>query len=358
MKLFGFLKPKAEPFPKFRDYVRQIVRQNEPTAKFDNNDNGFILTLKKVPIACNLKNLYATYSQDPRQRDSIVKQWIDTLIMEVPEQSWHEALSSLRPMLKTHEYVKLANGQMSKANADDVLSARPFIGDLAVIISREYGGTLTAVTDRQLVQWGVSLDEAMRQALNNMSVMGFPGAMTEMRSQGTMVRGGAGAGDVVGLVFEYDHLTATWFALERFRDHIGMKLHHDFVVAVPYRSRLVAVRADEPGLVASVLQSARSSRNVSYALTSQCYHVDVSSTGGKVTIYTGKHKGEGISDSDMFGTGSMGGTLQSITNAAALNAPALGSGGSRNAPLVDFTQWGLNEPTDDQAEDIMTPWSK
>ncbi len=356
MKLFGFLKPKAEPFPKFRDYVRQVVRHNEPSAKFENNDNGFILTIKKTPIACNLKNLYATYSRDPRERDSVVKQWIDTLIMEVPEQTWSEAMASLRPTLKTNEYVKLANIQMKKANNADALSARPFIGDLAVIIVREYGGTLTAVSDLQLQQWGVTLDDAIRQALNNMSVMGFPAPITEMRSQGSLTRGGAGAGDVVGLVFEHDHLTATWLLLERFRDHIGMKLHHDFVVAVPYRSRLVAVRADEPGLVASVLQSARSARNISYGLTSQCYHVDMTSTGGKVTIFTGKHKGEGIGDGDMFGTGSMGGTLQSITNAAALNAPALGSAGAKSAPMVDFSQWGLSEPTDGQGDEVATPW--
>jgi hypothetical protein len=353
MKLFGMFKPKAVPFPQFRDYVRQIVRQNEPKSKFENTENGFILTVEKVPISCNLRNLYASYSIDPRERDSIVKMWIDTLITEVPEHSWLEAQQTLRPMLKTSNYIKLANYQMQRNATPDTLPFRPFIGDLAVIAVREFGGTLTAVTDNQLKKWGVSVEEAIRQALNNVSMSGFPNPVNEIRSSGTMQRGRAGSGDVVGLVFEDNHLTATWFILERFRDHIAMRLNANYVVAVPYRSRLMAVRADEPGLVSSVIQTTRGVKNAAYTLTNQCYHVDVTSTGGVVTIYTGNQKGKGMEDANMFGVNNMGGTLQKQGDGSA--AGFVASGGPNE--LVDFSAWGLSEPIEESASDI-TPWSR
>lgn len=352
MNLFGMFKPKPVTFSQFRDYVRQIARQNEPKAKFENTENGFILTIEKTPVSCNLKNLYASYCADTRERDNIVKGWIDTLITVVPEHSWTEAIGTLRPMLKTGNYIKLANHQMQRNPTPDTLPFRPFIGELGVIVVREFGGTLTAVTDGQLKRWKVNIDEAIRQSLNNMSMMGFPNPVHEVRSTGTMQRGGASAGDVVGLVFEDNHLMATWFVVERFRDHLSMRLNADYVVAVPFRSRLMAVRADEPGLVSSTIQTARSAKNIAYALTNQCYHVNVSTTGGNLTIYTGSQKGQGMAEASLFGVANMGGTLQSTSD----QGGTIVVSGSAPAP-IDFSQWGLNEPTEDNAAAV-TPWSR
>ena len=349
MNLFGIFGKKAIPFNDFRSYVRQVVRQNAPKSKTDLTDNGFILTIDGTPIACNLRNLYTAYSRSPRDRDSIVKQWLDALVTEVPEQTWGDAMSTLRPMLKTKEYIHLANIQMQKNPAKDVLTAQPFVGDLCVIAVREYGGTLTAVTDRQFLDWGVTLEQAIRQGLNNMSMMGFPGAMSELRSQGSMVRGAASSGDIVGLVFEDNHLTATWLVVERFRDHLAMRLQSDFVVSVPYRGRLVAVRADEPALVASIIQSGRSSRAVSYALTSECFHVDISQTGGALTVYTGRQKGKGMDPNSAFASALNSAPLSNMETPQAREATV----------LVDFSQWGLKEPTGDlEAVSETTPWNR
>ena len=57
------------------------------------------------------------------------------------------------------------------------------------------------------------------------------------------------------MVIEGDHLSATWLIIERFRDYVTQRLLGDFVVAVPNRNRLTAIRADEPGLIGQIQQS-------------------------------------------------------------------------------------------------------
>ena len=299
MKLFGmFGKDKPVAFPEFRDMVRQAVRRARPDAVISPIETGLRLTEPgQRPIDCNLKNLYSTYAKSPGEADALIKQWMDTLIAEVPEHTWLEAQTTLRPMLRSADYIKLACAQMGKTSTPDNLPAEPFLGELHATVVREVGSTLTGVTQLQLESWGVGLHEAMQQAVNNMSMMGFPRIANEFRS---------GKSEVVGLVFEDNHLTATWLLLERFRDYVGMRLQHDYIVSVPTRSRLVAVRADEAGLIAPIVQSNRNAHNLPYFLTGQCYHVSAATTGGKVTVYQASlagGAGEGIAASSIFSSG-------------------------------------------------------
>ena len=138
---------------------------------------------------------------------------------------------------------------------------------------REMSATLTGVTQITLDGWGVSLQDALRQAMNNMNLLSFPPMSSEMRS------GGKGAdGEVVGLMFQHDHNTAAWILSDRFRDFLLMRLQGNFVISVPNRDRLIAIRADEPGLITSIQQANRNAHLQPHFLTTQIFQV----LGGKV----------------------------------------------------------------------------
>lgn len=340
MKLFGiFGKDRAVPFQDFREAVRLAVRRAQPGAKITPNDDGFVLHPEGgPPVSCNLRQLYATYAKNPADREGVIKRWMDALVTEVPDQTWAEAKMTLRPLLRSESYMIKANSMLAKDKEPDFLPGRPFVGQLHVTVIREYGSVLNGVTQSQLDKWGVTLDDALREGLNNMNMMSYPPAFNELLAGGSANKRGQ-SGEIVGLVFEGDHLMATWLISERFRDHLGMRLEGDYVVITPNRSRLVAVRADEPGLIASVVQSNRNFESQPYALTSQTYHVSAGTTGGTVTVWKGSGAGDDVLDSaSPFARG--GGA--SLPGAV---APASPAAYSRPAP-VDLSQWsGLTEPT-------------
>ena len=340
MKFFGFGKAKAVSFPQFVEMVRASVRGVYPTAKIKNADNGFILYIgESKPFACNLRSLYNTYTKAPKEREALIKDWMETLHVHLTDDptkiTWAEARPTLRPIPKEAEYLAAARATMLKSKDPDSLPYAPFVGELSVIVMREVSRTLTGVTQKQLDAWGVTFEIALQEALNNLNLMNFPPVSNSLRA------GGASA-PIVGLVYEADHMTASWIVMERFRDHLTMQLQGDYVVFVPSRGRLSAVRADEPGLIASIQQSNRNHRNLPYPLTAQVFYVAGSTTGGVVTLYQqgGRGKVE-LNPASPFAAGRLG---------MASNTPPPVPTGSELPPPspIDLSTWGsLSESTFD-----------
>lgn len=348
MNLFGlFGRSKPVSFEQFRDMVRQAVRRSAPHVTVEAHPNGFTLRWEgRMPVTCNLRNLYASYVRSPDQKDALIQNWLDSLITEVPEHTWVDARPTLRPMLRNLRYVEQARASLARVDPPDELPAQHFVGDLYVTVVREVGRTLTGVTRLQLETWEVDFETALHEALNNMGMMSFPQSGNALLSGTTARRKEAAAGEEVGLVFQGDHLTATWFLLERFRDHLALRLQSDYVVSVPNRNRLIAVRADEPGLVASVMQGNRNYERQPYPLTAQCFYVDVSATGGRVSVYQpGMHP---LSSDPVVGPDRRG----PVSVTPETPAPAV----SRPGP-IDLSKWGLTESTEDTVSEI-TPWNR
>ncbi|MBC7529635.1 MAG: hypothetical protein H7308_19075 [Chthonomonadaceae bacterium] len=333
MNLFGmFGKGKVVSFPEFREVVRGAVRKAEPTARMEPTEKGFHLRMDGKPVmTCNLQNLYNQYSREPGARDALIQNWLDTLIVDIPDHTWGEAQTTLRPMLKTIGFVESARRGLAKLEEPDDLPSEPFAGDLHAIVMREVSGTLTAVTRNQLEKWGIGFDEVTKKAMLNMGMLAYPICVNDMTTGGD--RRGNGA-STVGLVFEQDFLTASWLLADRFRDHLSMRLQRDYIVAVPNRGRLIAVRSDEPGLIATVLSSNKNIIKQAYPLTSQCYHISAASTGGTVTVYKG----------NPLDTLNRGSVFAGDGLSPAGGAPA---GFERHKP-VDLSQWsGIMESTDE-----------
>ncbi len=339
MKFFGITigKDRPMPFPEFRDHVRLCVRRAVPGAIFEPRDYGFVLKQEgKPPTTCNLKSLYTDYSRAPGDSDAIIDRWIGTLTMDIPDHTWVEAQMTLRPMLKNADYLAHAQGQMQKSTPPDSLPFAPFAGDLSVIVMRELPGTVVAVTKSTLDRWEVTLDQAMQQALNNMNMQSFPAVVNALVA-GPAPRRGAPQ-EEVGLVFEGDHLTASWIVIDRFRDFVAQRLQGDFVAYAPSRSRLTAVRADESSLIAQVQANNRKVSGQSHWLTHLGFHVSGETTGGIVTVY----KGGLNADQTPLDANSQ--------FAAATKAPPQTSAPApyRKPAPVDFSTWGgLVETTED-----------
>ncbi len=338
MKLLGlFGKKKALPFPEFRDAVRLEVRRSNPGATAENTDSGFILRMDGVPITCNLRQLYFEYSKDPSKRDQLVQDWMRQAVSQVPEHTWLEARPTLRPILKNAEMIAHACKQMLKSPEPDSLPSQPFVGELCIIVMREIGGTLTGVTQKQLDAWGITFDDCLHEAINSMNLLMFPTVTSELLVGASTGRKQVG-GEVVGLVFEGDHLTATWIYLERFRSHLGMILQGDYVISVPTRNRLTAIRVDEPSMIASMQASNRNSRNLAYSLTNQCFLVSAQTTDGVISLYENTVKTEDIFDSAPI-----------VTRQAAAPRPGSADPFQRPGP-TDFSAWGgISEPTGEVA---------
>ena len=338
MKLFGITlgKEKPMPFPQFRDHVRLSVRRAVPGAKLEPRDYGFVMVQEgKAPTTCNLRSLYNEYSREPSDRDAMIERWIGTLVMDIPDHSWVEAQMTLRPTLKNADYLAHAQRQMQKNTPPDSLPFVPFAGDLSVIVMRELPGTVVAVTQSTLDGWGVTIDAAMQQALNNMNMQPFPN-VTNALVAGVGNKKDAGQ-EEVGLVFEGDHLTATWVVIPRFRDFLTQRLQGDYVAYTPSRSRLTVIRADEPGLIAQIQTNNRKAVGASHWLTHLGFHISGATTGGIVSVYKG---GLNVDSTTLDPNSQFAGTASAVPLAAPTAA-------YRKPAPVDLSSWGgLVETTD------------
>lgn len=338
--LFGKTKPL--PFTKFCEIVRSAVRQHDPKLKINSTENGFILVSDEAPVACNLRSLYAAYCKAPGDCDALVLAWLKSLVTTPPEHTWLEACATLRPMLKDSEFLRHARTQMLKAPTPDSLPYQPVAGELFAIVVRDLPGTAVAVTEKQLEAWGVTFEQALEEALNNMNLLSFPPVIHSLLA-GSATPRSPEESQVVGLVFRGDHLTATWLLVERFRDHISQRLKSDYVAFVPNRNQLTAVRVDEPGLVTSILYSNQNYRSQPHALTHQCFHVSAATTGGVVSVYQqGALGGDSLAPNSPFASSAS--ALQ-----AAPSAPVPAGAAARPAPRALNDWWGLNEPTEDES---------
>ena len=200
-------------------------------------------------------------------------------------------------------------------------------------------------------------------------------------------------------MFQGDHLTATWLVAERFRDHIALRLGGNYVVAVPNRDKLIAVRADEPGLIASITAGNRSYRSQPYPLTAQLFAVGGSTAGGTVALYTQSGQPTSVLDANSpftsrggistkpvpqplatpepnaaplptsfttsagFGAfpGASAPASPPLTTSDSASAPFMAptaptSTPARKQPLVDLSAWGEEETEETPAP--KTPWNR
>ncbi len=307
MKLFGVQvgKPKALTFEEFRDAMRLHARRLYAGCTLENGENGFTLTINGRTETCNIRGVYASYCKNPADLERITKQYLESLQVENPVHSWQDAQPLLRPSIRSVAFLEAAARSLARQKEPDSLPSIPFAGDLHVISVVEFKSRLWAVTQNGLDQWGVDINEVLKTAHNNMSMLSFPTPSSTFTAAGGM--------EELGLVFDGDHLTATWLVMDRFRDYVGQRLQGNYVVSACSRSKLTAVRADETGLVATLRNQSRNFHTLPYPLTAQLFKVDMALTGGAVSVLDNDTLA--LTNDNMFASG-VTRSLPSITQAA------------------------------------------
>ena len=119
-------------------------------------------------------------------------------------------------------------------------------------------------------------------------------------------------------------------------------------MSVPNRGRLTAVRADEPGLIASVQQTARNYGNQPYPLTGMLFHVSAATTGGQSPCYQPGAAGAPttLDANSQFAAGRQPAAPPSVGNMAPGLAPL-----PTPAQPKGLNEWyGLSESTSDEPE--------
>lgn len=323
MKILGFQigKNRVLSFSEFSELIRRAAQEAHPSAKVAPATNGFTVVMEGRTQTCNLRGLYAAYCKEPHKRDALIVEFLDSLQTEAPAGTWYETQPTLRPSLRSKEFLAAAQQSLQRQQVPDSLPAVPFLGDLYVIVMAEHRRRIWAVTQNLLNGWGITVEQTLEQAMNNMSIMAFPNIVSVMQ--------GGPLNLEAGFVFEGNHLTSSWILFERFRNYLGQRLQSNYVIAVPNRSRLIVVRDDMPSLISSVQQAIRNFHLQPYPLTNQLYHVDMGTTGGTVSVYHPQGGGESLSPESPFA----GAVWQS-------------------APLPSISQvaQGLPQPT------LMNPW--
>jgi hypothetical protein len=285
-------REKLLSFSDFCTLIRRAAQEAHPAAKFAPAANGFTIVLDGRVQTCNLRGLYAAYCKEPQKRDALIMEFLDSLETEAPAGTWYDTQAMLRPSLRSREFLADAQRSLQRQKVPDSLPAVHFLGELYVIVMAEHRSRIWAVTQNLLDGWGVTVEQALEQAMSNMSIMAFPNIVSVMH--------GGPLNQEAGFVFEGNYLTSSWLLFERFRNYVGQRLQSNFVIAVPNRSRLIVVRDDMPSLIASVQQANRNFHLQPYPLTNQLYHVDIRATGGIVSVYQPHGEGERLSPDSPF----------------------------------------------------------
>lgn len=338
MKLFGIHLGKEKPvnFDQFRDMVRLTVRRQHPSAVVENNDNGFVMRVENKPYGFNLRQLYFTYCKAPHDRERLIREFVSSISFDQTPHTWSEVVPLLRPCLRSRQFLEQAKAAMKKDKTGEDLPATELAGDLFVTGVVQLTSQIAGVTQGLLDGWGVTIDEVLDHGLRNLNMENFPNVVNSLTAGGT-ARGAVR--EEVGLVFEGNHLTATWLVSERFRDYLSQRLQGSYVVAVPCRSKLTAVRADEAGLISNIVASNRNLHNLSYSLTGQLYLVDASVTGGTVSVYQpGGGRGEAMASDSLFAAGKSD-ALPTLSHVA------MGIPQNQSKELNNW--FGLNEPNEE-----------
>ncbi|MRW85319.1 hypothetical protein GJ698_14635 [Pseudoduganella sp. FT26W] len=122
----------------------------------------------------NLENGYQAYCAAPRkQRPQVLANFVQSLLAPPLPSSFAAARASLRPLIRgrgTLEYLRLLPATLSGGAAKPPLvdAHAPFSSDSVIMLACDSELSIQTLTGGTLVEWGVSFDEALAAAIDNL----------------------------------------------------------------------------------------------------------------------------------------------------------------------------------------------
>lgn len=194
----------------------------------------------------NLDNGYRAYCAAPRkERAQALANFVRGMMAPPLPASFAEARASLRPVIRgrgTLEYLRLMPETLADAAVKPLIDAyAPFSSDSVIMLACDSAHSIQTLTGATLIEWGVSFDEALAVAIDNlrdMTVSNF-----EQVAPGIFLGGWNDAYESSRLLF------ADLF--------YRMELGGEPVVMAPSRHKLLVASANKPEALLGMLALAR-----------------------------------------------------------------------------------------------------
>jgi hypothetical protein len=124
----------------------------------------------------NVSNMYQDFrNAHPSVWTEMLRSYVSALLQaeqEIPK-SWDVARKNIYVVVRSRE-VRLSEPHGASSTPTNLLTRRPFVDDLELVLVYDAGDALRYVDDKQLSQWGQSTDIAFEQALQNLCALKTP----------------------------------------------------------------------------------------------------------------------------------------------------------------------------------------
>ena len=160
----------------FADAVRRRIEENHPDIAIK-EAQGFSwrLSVKGRDVPMFLDNTYLRYRQSPEAFDSLVDVLVKALSEGADtESSWEVAKPKLLPSLKSQDYLNQTRSLEGGDKLVDNLVVLSHNDELRILIAVDSEFSMFFATKDQLANWGVSPEEALNQALENLAKLTAP----------------------------------------------------------------------------------------------------------------------------------------------------------------------------------------
>jgi hypothetical protein len=224
------------PEDQFADEVIGLVREllGLTATRLD----GFALQIDQpggLPIVMNLQNVYAEDRPvDAAARARRLRTAVMAMVPSLRPATWATAAPRLLPAVRAASWVAASSGQTSAPGRSVRTFARPLVPFVSVICAIDSEHAMTFATDDDLRSWGVTEDQAMRTASDNLARMPL-----------RVARRGPEAA-----VLGPDGYISSWLAVPTALAKVAPGLGPSVVVCAPSRDRLILLDvSDEPAAV-------------------------------------------------------------------------------------------------------------
>lgn len=226
----------------FAEAVKQRIAQAHPGIHVLKAD-GLAFTISKDGKETGIywDNAYAVYRNNPNFCSEIIDDFLKGMTSRPePPQTWAEAKPKLMPSLRARVYLEEAKKLPGGAETVEKAVVLDYNEELCILIAIDSELTIAFATKDQLSQWGVSPEQALDVAIENLGkVTGplWPDATETAHKYG---------------IFAFNTLDgydASRVLLPDFYQRASQALESDrIVVGVPNRDYVVAMSVDNPVL--------------------------------------------------------------------------------------------------------------
>ena len=261
----GFLDKWLSKTPEKSEFARIMIEAFRRTGlhDIDYQESNFSLKIRGTDRVIYLSNAYSSYcSADKRSRDTVVAKYVSGAVSvpDVPP-SYAIAKPNLMPVVRDASYYSLAELTFRAQGGDTKSSTptSPLSGELVVGLAYDAEHSMTMLYQKNLDDWNVTLDQALKDATDNLRDRTDPNLLSEEAPDVYVGRWGDS--------YESARMLLTDLVYR-------LSVDGDPVVFVPNRNSFWVTGKDNPTALAKLLQLGEKSHFGAHPLSPNLYSLD------------------------------------------------------------------------------------